>query len=122
MHQITPATRDEPRPYWLTGPCPVWCEEQHADDDRPEERRHIGGADAIPLTLADPQMYRTGPGRGDVGWRPRVLLVDIEQGWRETEPEICLSDDDTTVLRLTEAEARALIARVTELLDGGAPS
>lgn len=123
MDQATPpATREAARPYWLAGPCPAWCEERHGDDDHIEDRRHVGGADPIPLTLAAPTMYRTGTGRGDVAFQPRVLMVEIEQGWRESEPEICLSDDDSTVLRLTVAEFRALVARGIELVDGSEAS
>lgn len=120
LNQInpTPAESDNhPEPYWLPDPCPAWCEEQHTAADSVEDRRHIGGADAIPLTLADPLIYRTGLGRSDVAARPRMLLVDIEQGWRETEPQIILSDDDSASLRLTVAEFRALVARVGSLLD-----
>lgn len=117
-----PPASDEPRPYWQSDPCPAWCEQRHSDADCVEDRRHVGGAEPIPLTLAEPVTRRTGAGRDDVEWTPPVLIVDIVQGWRECAPEIRLSNDTTALLRLTEAEGRALIARVASLLDGQAPT
>jgi hypothetical protein len=114
----TPAPDDEQQPYWQFDPCPAWCEETHSDADSVEDRRHVGGTDPIPLTLAEPVVQRTGAGRSDIVWAAPMLSVDIVQGWREVEPQVRLSTDAETVLQLTEAEAHALLDRLSALLSG----
>ena len=42
--------------YWLTAPCPPWCEREHHDDDFTEHRIHRPADDlaSVLLTANDP--------------------------------------------------------------------
>jgi hypothetical protein len=107
----------ETRPYWLTEACPAWCQEQHRVADTVEDRRHVGGADAITLTLAEPEGSPVGPRRGDMEWTTPLAFVEIVQGWRESEPEIHVATStDPFTLKLTAAEALALAGQIHQLL------
>ncbi|MBF4561171.1 hypothetical protein ITJ43_03395 [Microbacterium sp. VKM Ac-2870] len=40
------------RPSWLTEPCPLWCQEDHADQDHPLDRYHQSRQIFVPVVAA----------------------------------------------------------------------
>ncbi len=107
---------EQTRPYWLTGPCPAWCEVDgwHSADAQPADRSHIAAAYAdpeLPLTLM-PASAHGSPQRAwatlhqHVDWaRPRISL---NAGSTEVELTIdeaqAIADQLATLVRLARGE------------------
>lgn len=59
------------RVFWLTQPCPRWCNGQHQDRDAGPDRRHFSTWEAqVSLILEDGQEMGAG-----LGWQPEYVAV-----------------------------------------------
>lgn len=101
------------KPYWLTEPCPAWCDQRHFDRDMPGQRHHFGRERLLPLTQ-EPAL----PGSVD---RPNVfrapdLFTGLVQHHRETEPVVRLAYSENFEMRLTLDEVEQLAADLTALI------
>lgn len=102
--------------WWQTEPCPAWCISGHELGDNhdeytvshPDDRIHWsdGTKTEIELTMAEPSTLKRSDGRVD-DFVP-TLDVFLAQGWRETEPHVCMEFNSSTTTELTLAEATAL--------------
>lgn len=100
--------------FWLTKPCPRWCNGLHDDRDAGPDRRHYSNWDKqVPLTLEDAQ--EMGPG---LGRQPEHVVVSLDQGVREDAPRIwCGKGVTNQGWHLTEDEACRLTATPTAAAD-----
>lgn len=117
-----PDTQPRPRPYWLAGPCPPWCEnsDTHSDRDSPDERLHFSISAVVTLVLEEPRAWESradkdGPLERCAG--PSELRFYLQQHFRDHEPCIGLSHDDKPEIYLTLAEARELAGELLALVD-----
>lgn len=108
---------DPERPYWLTGPCPVWCVEEHLAECHPDDRHHAGVAAAVALTL-----YPAVEWQADGGWEADRIAVMARQHVDQAAGVVDLyRGDQPEMLTLTAAEARELsrnLAVAANQLDG----
>jgi hypothetical protein len=118
------------RPFWLTEPCPAWCEARDGDGtghrgaEAYPDRRHLLFGAEVELSLHDAD---DGPAEVE----PLCLWLAARQHYRAAEPDVAivvpLPDRPGLPVehevRMTVAEARALRDGLTELLaalEGGA--
>ncbi|HEV2345208.1 MAG TPA: hypothetical protein VGS97_14010 [Actinocrinis sp.] len=125
--RITAALRHdaEPRPYWLGGSCPAWCEGGHEDDDFYDDRNHWHTAGRpIELSIHEPWRTPAVPGSQTATGKqiaeacgPVHVDAGIRQHYRTAQPEILLgvprfgasgAVEGEQEVRLTPDEARAL--------------
>lgn len=99
---MTAATLTRTRPFWLAEPCPAWCERQHTNADRYEDREHGGASVKMPLTLED-----TG----------RVLYATPSRHVLHTDAQIEVYRDGEAGVHMTTAEARAWGRKLVALAD-----
>lgn len=113
FHSWERANADNP-PTWLTGPCPPWCADEHHAIDLPGDRLH--GSPCLTVELRTMDYLNLGsPERPE--FRPREMLMDLVQGYREIEPRICLNDNtDTFEVYLTLIEAERVSAHLSALV------
>lgn len=104
-------TTAESRPFWLTKPCPPWCDTEHDNLDAPCDRKHYPAVDGdadhpIEMTLM--------PGRKEGG---PLLHVELEQEVREAEPRITVASEGLRFgFELTLVETRRLVEQLTRML------
>jgi hypothetical protein len=106
-------------PYWLSGPCPVWCNNLHDHQYFVEDRRHVSTwSKRLRLSAMDAVRVDNRGSGGDMGYLPCAIQVWVEQGYREAQPEVHLEEDHRRgvfIFTLAEAErvAKALTKAVT---------
>ncbi len=113
------------RPFWLTRPCPSWCDGHHHDRDGGNDRTHMSAwRGAVPLVLEDGSAM----GRG-LPYQPEYASLYLLQGMYERKPRIwCGKGESNQGWHMTAAEARELAATTTAAADladqayEGAPS
>src|SRR3989442_266612 len=91
--------------YWLTAPCPPWCEEEHHDDDFTEHRIHRPADDLASVLLTANDPIRLPNKDGSVCCTPAILRVDLAQHAREAEPRVLLGEEHSIEYSLTPGEA-----------------
>ncbi|WP_394329682.1 DUF6907 domain-containing protein [Amycolatopsis keratiniphila] len=97
--------------FWLTQPCPWWCDSGwHSDDDRGADRRHMSEwTGNVPLVLEDGDRMGNG-----LPYQPEYATVHLLQGVREIEPRIwCGKGETNHGWYMTPAETRELAATLT---------
>lgn len=104
------------RPYWLDGPCPVWCWGNHRKNDAGSDRRHSSRwSQQVRLSLEDPDRHEV---RGEyLGYTPARLEVYVLQGYREASPRVTVEGGPPGSGRnfdLTLKEARKLVRALLE--------
>jgi hypothetical protein len=101
------------RPFWLTEPCPSWCQADHSERDRPADRRHVSAPHgSVVLTEAEASPS------GDGTWQPQDIHVALSQHVREVEPLItCGGHGPAGSWNLTVDEARDLAAALTRAVE-----
>ncbi|HEY5137640.1 MAG TPA: hypothetical protein VIJ41_17765 [Candidatus Nanopelagicales bacterium] len=92
------------------GPCPTWCQDGHSRWERAEDRIHYGQSIDIALEL---EQYDAGSSTHDV----TTVRTYLRQHYRETEARVVLARDERPGFTLTLAEARLLVATLTEMLE-----
>lgn len=103
--------------YWLVShPCPPWCHGRaHTSSDHPMDRVHDSAVRAVTFDTMQPST-----GYGD--YRAPELTLHLTQGYRETEPRVCVEFEGDTILYATlveaEAVADALLALIAEAREG----
>ena len=124
------------RPYWLTKPCPEWCESRpggralpHRSDEDQEDRDHFKSLPNIDLTLYDAE------GKNGYSSAPGTMFVSASQHYRAAEPVISITVPTTTEadrqwlvtgeqdFHMTVDEVRSLrdqLSGLLDMLDGGA--
>lgn len=110
------------RPFWLSEPCPSWCDATgHSNWDAYPDRRHLLLGAEVTLSLYDAD---EGPAGAKV--EPLYLWMMAAQHYRAVEPDVTIvvplpADRPTALveheIRITVAETRALRDGLTELLD-----
>jgi len=100
-------------PFWLTRPCPSWCQTDHTEADRPADRRHVSGPlGNVVLTETEAAAATDG------SWQPQDVHVALTQHVREFEPLIsCRGHGPAGTWHLTVAEARELAAALTRAVE-----
>ncbi len=100
--------------FWLTQPCPRWCNGRHQDRDAGPDRRHFSTwEEQVPLILEDAQEMGS-----DLGWQPEYVAVSLDQGVREDAPQIwCGKGVTNQGWHMTEEEARRLATTLTAAAD-----
>lgn len=99
--------------FWLTDPCPAWCEfvRNHSDRDDYDDRVHQGVARRVVATTEDLDRD-TVDGQVHLDREPPDLTVQVVQHYREQEPRLSLHRGETrkgAYLTLDEAEELAAI-------------
>ena|ERR1017187_2117989 len=104
-------------PYWLTGPCPDWCPSgEHHGEDHPDDRRHISEGRHITLS-AEAADRTTDRVEGSVGAVvPAVLSVYLNQHYREIDPLVAVSHNESPSMYLTLSEAEELVQALLGLV------
>ena len=112
---------DKPRPYWLPGACPAWCDELHSDDDLVGDRRHVSRwRDRLVLSTMDPVRLEPQAAEDKVELEPCAVQVWLEQGYREVEPRVRLEEDHRLgAFALSLAEADRLAQTLAEAVKLG---
>jgi Domain of unknown function (DUF6907) len=104
-------TGTSPRPFWLDGPCPDWCDRLHEDHLREPDRRHVSSTHAREILLSPEDLTVVG-GKPHLAadYRPTELMIYLGQHVREIGPRVILGQlpGDRTELHLLPAEARRL--------------
>jgi hypothetical protein len=85
------------------GPCPTWCQDGHS---------RSGQSIDIALEL-EAEQYDAGSSTHDV----TTVRPYLRQHYRETEARVVLARDERPGFTLTLAEARLLVATLTEMLE-----
>lgn len=97
-----------PRPFWLHGPCPRWCDGIHEDSDFVIDRRHRSRwRKRIRLSTMEASRVESGIVDDRVWYEPCLVDVRIDQGYREIEPRIHVEEihhRGRFTFTLTEAE------------------
>lgn len=101
-------TKIEP-PFWQASPCPSWCDGGHHLDDNLRTHEH-GFTWSVPLSTHKAMKYRGG---GSDKYGEPALWFGLEQGYREIEPRVCVSQGlgtevEQVELYLTLREAERL--------------
>ncbi len=100
-------------PFWLTRPCPSWCQSDHSEADRPADRRHLS-APLGSVVLTETEAAASADG----SWQPQDIHVALTQHVRELEPLIsCGGHGPAGAWHLTVAEARELAAALTRAIE-----
>jgi hypothetical protein len=117
----TPPVIGTTRPFWLSDPCPPWCDGAgHSDQDAHEDRRHLLFGAEVTLSLCDADQS---PAGAEV--EPLYLWLAARQHYRAAEPDVAIvvplpakhpGDPVEHEVRMTVAETRALRDGLTELL------
>ncbi|TCO65624.1 DUF6907 domain-containing protein [Actinocrispum wychmicini] len=79
------AADQDQRPYWLTGPCPWWCSDVHADSDVAEERVHMSSTQMCEMELKSER-----PLGGEADFLPFEITACLHQHIREIGPRIAI--------------------------------
>lgn len=102
------------RPGWQREPCPPWCVVEHAEDDHPDDRRHVSAGIEVPV------MALVGVLEGADGHRDRVearrLVVCAQR--RDGEPDTWLYVGDGTdqMVEVDVAGWTRLVSAVRQVL------
>lgn len=108
------------QPWWQTEPCPSWCDAEHTDTERVEDRSHYhfaGSAHTTVLTLHDAIRLAASPEQA----RPAAVSAAVVQGFlvqgvRETSPRVEVDLNEDTVLTMTSDQAEGLARHLLELV------
>jgi hypothetical protein len=100
-------------PFWLTRPCPSWCQSDHTEADPPADRRHLS-APLGSVVLTETEAARSSDG----GWQAQDVHITLTQHVREADPLIsCGGHGPAGTWHLTVTEARELAAALTRAVD-----
>jgi hypothetical protein len=100
-------------PFWLTRPCPSWCQSDHDEADRPADRRHLS-ASLGSIVLTETEATESADGT----WQAQDIHIALTQHVRELDPLIsCLGHGPAGAWHLTVTEARELAAALTRAVE-----
>jgi hypothetical protein len=106
------------QPYWLSGPCPVWCRVDHQDFDLGRDRDHFSRRlTSIVVSEVKPRRTLTVDGHTI---EPRIPTVDVNlnQDHRAVAPVVEIIQAEKQIrLRLTLVEVTQLIDALTKVMD-----
>jgi hypothetical protein len=103
-------------PYWMTGPCPAWCTQEHHGSDMGSDRACWSDRNAFTLVTEGPcetetREYEAAGPRPVAEWE--VWTADacawLLQEYRESEPRVGLEVTQQIDTRLALGEADALV-------------
>lgn len=106
-------------PEWLTGPCPGWCVDtiDHEPSTHPDDRNHTSSLRSVQLRTMEFSNFGS-PDKPD--YKPRSLMTDLWQHYRESEPRVAMGDDtDEWWIRLSLDEAQQHALNVMEMVTAG---
>ena len=116
------------RPFWLTSPCPTWCQGDHAPETPLADAVHMTRTEEqFPLTTDTGRFVSYRGADGTVcSWQlPTEVLVYGQRHHLEAAPSVLLTinpecptpDAPMREVRLTVAEARRLASALLQLAD-----
>lgn len=114
---------EDERPFWLTEPCPAWCDRLHHDWEPIEDRRHqsdLVGHVELSTMPADKVIN----GDNTFDHIPHCLELRMDQGYRENSPRLHLEEHlcRNGEFALTLNEAEQVATTLTRLITMGRTS
>lgn len=111
---------DDADPFWLTEPCPSWCDRVHHDWDSTEDcHHHSEFVEHVELSTMPTNEFLGGS--HGVTHVPHCLEPRTDQGYRETSPRVHIEEHRCRGgnLALTLDEAEQVAAALTRLIAQG---
>jgi Domain of unknown function (DUF6907) len=117
---------EHPLPFWLTAPCPPWCQgNPHRDSHDGLMRTHESRAHDVILSMVKAGEVADSHDPSVGGYVPQVIDVEMRQGYRDAEPHFrfCFACNSEPSLTLAEAGQfidilQHLTLHASDLMDG----